>query len=76
LFGVLFVRRSRDRFIKKLTLKTKGKKFHFTEKVKALTLQDFEGLMEEAGIYRYFGDYKLKKFYKNESERLIMILNS
>lgn len=53
----------------------KGQKFHFTEKVKALTLQDFETMMEEAGIYLLdtFGDYKLKKFYKNESERLIMV---
>jgi hypothetical protein len=49
-------------------LKTKGKNF-ISLKSKALTLQDFEGLMEEAGIsFRYFGDYKLKKFYKNESE--------
>jgi hypothetical protein len=40
----------RHYIIKKLTLKTKGKNsFHW--KVKALTLQDFEGLMEEAGIY-------------------------
>jgi hypothetical protein len=32
-------------------------------------------MMEEAGIYLLdtFGDYKLRKFYKNESERLIMI---
>jgi hypothetical protein len=30
-------------------LKTKGKKFISLKK--ALTLQDFEGLMEEAGIY-------------------------
>jgi hypothetical protein len=31
--------------------------------------------MEEAGIYLLdiFGDYKLKKFHKKESERLIMI---
>ena len=52
-----------------------GQDFHYTEKVKALTLQDFETMMEEAGIYLLdiFGDYKLKKFYKNESERLIMI---
>ena len=52
-----------------------GQKFHFTEKVKALTLKDFEDLMEEAGIYLLdiFGDYKLKKFHKTESERLIMI---
>jgi SAM-dependent methyltransferase len=60
---------------KEIDFEDKGQKFHFTEKVKALTLQDFEGLMEEAGIYLLdiFGDYKLKKFYKNESERLIMI---
>lgn len=52
-----------------------GQDFHYTEKVKALTLQDFETMMEEAGIYLLdiFGDYKLKKFYKNESERLILI---
>jgi hypothetical protein len=40
-----------------------------------LTLQDFQAMMEEAGIYLLdiFGDYKLKKFHKTESERLIMI---
>jgi SAM-dependent methyltransferase len=60
---------------KEIDFEDKGRKFHFTEKVKAFTLQDFEALMEEAGIYLLdvFGDYKLKKFYKNESERLIMI---
>ncbi len=49
--------------------------FDFTEKVKALTLEDFENLMDEAGIFLLdiFGDYKLHKFYKNESDRLIMI---
>ncbi|MGQ7947039.1 class I SAM-dependent methyltransferase [Flavobacterium sp. WC2509] len=52
-----------------------GQHYHFTEKVKALTLNDFEVMMEEAGIYLLdiFGDYKLKKFHKTESERLIMI---
>jgi hypothetical protein len=60
---------------KEIDFEDKGQKFHFTEKVKALTLQDFEQLMEEAGIYLLdiFGDYKLKKFHKTESERLIMI---
>ncbi|SDW35894.1 class I SAM-dependent methyltransferase [Flavobacterium degerlachei] len=60
---------------KEIDFEDKGQKFHFTEKVKALTLQDFETLMEEAGIYLLdiFGDYKLKKFHKAESERLIMI---
>ena len=60
---------------KEIEFEDKGQKFHFTEKVKALTLKDFEVLMEEAGIYLLdiFGDYKLKKFHKTDSERLIMI---
>ncbi len=60
---------------KEIDFEDKGHKFHFTEKVKALTLKDFESMMEEAGIYLLdiFGDYKLKKFHKTESERLIMI---
>jgi SAM-dependent methyltransferase len=60
---------------KEIDFEDQGQKFHFTEKVKALTLSDFEQLMEEAGIYLLdiFGDYKLNKFHKTESERLIMI---
>ena len=60
---------------KEIDFEDQGEKFHFTEKVKALTLKDFEEMMEEAGIYLLdiFGDYKLKKFHKTESERLIMI---
>ena len=60
---------------KEIDFEDQGQKFHFTEKVKALTLKDFEDLMEEAGIYLLdiFGDYKLQKFHKTESERLIMI---
>jgi SAM-dependent methyltransferase len=60
---------------KEIDFEDKGQSFHFTERVKALTLNDFETLMEEAGIYLLdiFGDYKLKKFHKTESERLIMI---
>lgn len=60
---------------KEIDFEDKDQKFHFIEKVKALTLKDFEDLMEEAGIYLLdiFGDYKLKKFHKTDSERLIMI---
>ena len=60
---------------KEIDFEDKGHNFHFTEKVKALTLTDFESMMGEAGIYLLdiFGDYKLKKFHKTESERLIMI---
>ncbi len=60
---------------KEIDFEDKGQKFHFTEKVQALKLSDFETMMEKADIYLLdvFGDYKLKKFFKNESERLIMI---
>lgn len=60
---------------KEIDFEDKGRKYHFTEKVKALTLKDFQDMMDEAGIYLLdiFGDYKLKKFHKTESERLIMI---
>jgi len=61
--------------LKEIDFEDQGRKYHFTEKVKALTLKDFQDLMDEAGIYLLdiFGDYKLKKFHKTESERLIMI---
>jgi SAM-dependent methyltransferase len=60
---------------KEIDFEDQGKKFHFTEKVKALTLKDFEDLMQQADIFLLdiFGDYKLKKFHKTDSERLIMI---
>ena len=61
---------------KEIDFEDKGEKYHFTERVQALKLEDFEAMMEEAGIYLLdiFGDYKLKKFYRNESERLIMVI--
>ena len=60
---------------KEIDFEDQGKKYHFTEKVKALTLNDFQEMMDEAGIFLLdiFGDYKLKKYHKNDSERLIMI---
>ncbi|OCB75482.1 class I SAM-dependent DNA methyltransferase [Flavobacterium crassostreae] len=60
---------------KEIHFTDQGQEFHYTEKVKALTLADFETLMEQAGIYLLdlFGDYKLKKFYQNQSDRLIML---
>lgn len=61
--------------LKEINFEDNGQKFHFTEKVRALTLEDFEAMMEKAAIYLLdiFGDYKLRKYFKNESERLIMI---
>ena len=61
--------------IKEIDFEDQGESFHFAEKVRAYTLEDFQRLMDEAGIFLLdvFGDYKLKKFHKNTSERLIMI---
>ena len=60
---------------KEISFEDQGQNYHFTEKVRAFSLQDFQELMDEAGIYLLdiFGDYKLKKFHKTDSERLIMI---
>lgn len=60
---------------KEISFSDKGKDYYFTEKVQALRLADFEKMMDEAGIYLLdvFGDYKLRKFYKAQSERLILI---
>lgn len=69
-------RKYEDGFIiKNIVFDADGEHHDFTEKVKALRLEDFEEMMEEKGIFLLdaFGDYKLRKFYKNESDRLIMI---
>lgn len=77
--GITFhIKRSVEnkKIIKEIRFEDKGESFFFTEKVSAFTLTDFEEMMEEAGIYllEIFGDYKLRKFYKSQSERLIMII--
>ncbi|WP_053970064.1 bifunctional 2-polyprenyl-6-hydroxyphenol methylase/3-demethylubiquinol 3-O-methyltransferase UbiG [Mangrovimonas sp. ST2L15] len=60
---------------KDIEFEFENKNYHFQERVKALTLKDFEALFEEAGCYLLdvFGDYKLRKYYEASSERLIMI---
>ncbi|MBD3724909.1 MAG: methyltransferase domain-containing protein [Flavobacteriaceae bacterium] len=64
-----------NHIFKEIDFEADGKKHHYTEKVQALRLEDFEKMMEDAGIYLLdvFGNYKLQKFFKNQSERLIMI---
>ncbi len=69
-------RHAADGYIyKEIRFEDGGREYHFTEKVKALRLSDFESMMEQAGIYLLdiFGNYKLQKFHPLESERLIMI---
>ncbi len=61
--------------IKDISFTTEGQFHNFQERVKALTLKDFESYFEQAGVYLIdvFGDYKLRKFDKKSSERLILI---
>lgn len=61
--------------IKDISFTFEGQDFEFQERVRALSLADFEALFEKAGVYLLdvFGDYKLSKFKPKESNRLIMI---
>ena len=67
---------SEDKFIvKEIAFTTNATDYHFSEKVKAFGLDDFQQMISNSGLYLLdiFGDYKLKKFHKLSSERLIMI---
>ena len=61
--------------IKTITFTHNNEDYQFQERVKALSLSDFDNLFESAGVYLLdvFGDYKLNRFYKKQSERLVMI---
>ncbi|MFD0860950.1 class I SAM-dependent methyltransferase [Sungkyunkwania multivorans] len=61
--------------VKEIRFNIDGDDFFFTEKVKALTLEDFQKYFEQANIdlLDIFGDYKLNKFDADTSQRLVMI---
>ncbi len=61
--------------VKDIAFTHEGDDYHYQERVRAFSLKDFEALFEKAGVYLLdiFGDYKLRKFDKMESSRLIMI---
>lgn len=61
--------------VKDISFTHEGENYAYQERVKALTLQDFETLFTKAGVHLLdvFGDYKLNKYHPNTSERLIMI---
>ena len=60
---------------KDISFRDDGKSYSFQERVKALTLNDFESLFAKAGVHLLdiFGNYRLESFDKNSSKRLIMI---
>lgn len=61
--------------VKDISFTHEGEHYEFQERVKALTLQDFETLFNKANVHllEVFGDYKLNKYHPETSERLIMI---
>ena len=61
--------------IKNIEFVVNDQTYNFQERVKGLTLKDFELLFEKANVHLLdiFGDYKLRKFDPKQSERLIMI---
>lgn len=54
-----------------------GNQYNFTERVKALTLNDFKTYFQKANctLIHCLGDYHLTKFDEDISERLILIFN-
>ena len=66
----------KDGFInKEIKFTDEGQDFCYTESVRALTLQDFEAYFKQVGItlLEVYGDFKLGKFEKNNSNRLILL---
>lgn len=61
--------------IKDIRFTVEAVDYNFQERVKTFTLEDFKAMFEKAGIQllEVFGDYKLKKYHPEFSERLIMI---
>lgn len=62
---------------KDISFRDNNENYAFTEKVKALTLDDFQTYFKKAGIELLFtfGDYNLETFNPEKSQRLILIFN-
>lgn len=61
--------------VKQIDFTDKGKKYHFEERVKALTLSDFEKYFEanKLKIVHLRGNYGLEEFDEKSSDRLIIV---
>ncbi|WP_224484802.1 class I SAM-dependent methyltransferase [Robertkochia aurantiaca] len=65
-----------DKYIyKEIRFEHQGQDYHFTERVRALELEDFKQYFQTAGmnLLQTFGDYQLNEFDRKDSDRLIMI---
>ena len=61
--------------LKNIQFEDEGTFYNFTERVKSLTLEDFEEYFSRAGmnLLHTFGNYKLEAFNKASSDRLILV---
>lgn len=61
--------------VKQIDFTDKGKNYHFQERVKALTLNDFEKYFKanKLKILHLRGNYGLEEFDENSSDRLIVV---
>lgn len=61
--------------LKDIRFEDKGQKFHFQEKVRAFTLEDFKRLLEQVGLelQAHFGGFDLSTYDPQNSSRLILI---
>lgn len=66
-----------DNFIiKDIHFEDQGEKFHFQERVRAISTNDFLRYFRNAGLIvaRIFGDYDLSEFEENSSDRMIFVV--
>ncbi len=61
--------------VKDISFNVENNDYQFQERVRAFSLNDFQSLFEKAGVHLLdvFGDYSLRKYDKQSSERLVMI---
>ncbi len=76
--GIVFTQKRKVEngyIVKDISFKIENQTYNFQERVKALTLNDFELLFEKAGVHLLdvFGNYNLNKYHSKTSERLILI---
>ncbi len=61
---------------KNISFTAKGNEHHFTEKVQLFSLKDFEECFHQSGfeMVNIFGDYRLRLYDEDTSDRLIMVV--
>ena len=78
IYGIKFLierKYDENHIIKKIIIKDQDSYLNFQEKVRALTLYDFDVMLKKANmkIVNLFGDYSLNEFNAIDSDRLIII---